>query len=115
MNLLPCEWNDGGAVFAGHRISLNRNLPNPASTSNLQLGIRPEFIRLASKGIPARIQRVDDVGRYRIIKAEVGGTNLYIYASEEVEIPSDELNLDFDPDHTHVYCDGWIHEAKGQS
>ena len=94
---------------------MNRNLPNPASTSNLQLGIRPEFIRLASKGIPARIQRVDDVGRYRIIKAEVGGTNLYIYPSEEVGIPSDELNLDFDPDHTHVYCDGWIHEAKGQS
>ena len=115
MNILPCDWNDGGAVFAGHQISLNGNLSNPASTSKIQLGIRPEFIRLASEGIPARIQRVDDVGRYRIIKAEVGGTSLNIYANEEVEIPSDSLHLDFDPDHTHVYCDGWIHEAKGQS
>jgi glycerol transport system ATP-binding protein len=115
MNLLPCEWLDEGAVFAGHRIQLNKILPEPSSTANLQLGIRPEFIRLASEGIPARIQRVDDVGRYRIIKAEVGGWTLNIYAGEEVEIPSDSICLNFDPEHTHVYCDGWIHEAKGQS
>ena len=50
-----------------------------------------------------------------LLKQEAGGTNLNIYASEEVEIPADALHLDFDPDHTHVYCDGWIHEAKGQS
>jgi glycerol transport system ATP-binding protein len=53
MNLLPCELSDGAVVFAGHPIRLNKILPDPSSSSHLQLGVRPEFVRLSSKGIPA--------------------------------------------------------------
>ena len=54
------------------------------------------------------IQRIDDVGRYRVIKAECEGSLFNIYVPESEEIPSEKICVRFDPQYTHVYCDGWI-------
>ena len=115
MNLLPCELIEGYPIFAGNRIHLTSPLPPIETGNRLELGIRPEFIRLDSEGFSINVHRVDDVGRYRIVKAECGGSLLNVYVPEGVAIPSENLRVTFDPEHTQVYCEGWLHEKKGAS
>ncbi len=76
--------------------------------SKLEIGIRPEFIKIDQSGFPINIQRIDDVGRYRVIKAECEGSLFNIYVPESEEIPNENVCVRFDPQYTHVYCDGWI-------
>ncbi|MEC7417041.1 MAG: ABC transporter ATP-binding protein [SAR324 cluster bacterium] len=113
MNLLPCELIEGSPVFAGNKISLTSLLPPAETGGRLELGVRPEFIKLDPTGFPVNVHRVDDVGHYRIIKAECGGTLLNVYVPEDVAIPSEDVRVSFDPEHTQVYCEGWLHERKG--
>lgn len=115
MNLLPCELQEGFPVFAGNRLPLPQPLPPTQGNPQLQLGVRPEFIRIDPQGFPVRLERVDDVGRYRILKAAVGESRFNIYAAEDAEIPSENLRVSFDPEHTHVYCNGWLHERGAQA
>ena len=115
MNLLPCELIEGSPVFAGNRVQLPSPLPPVEPGSRLELGIRPEFIKFDSEGFPVNVHRIDDVGRYRIVKAECGGSLLNVYVPEDVAIPSENVRVAFDPEHTQVYCEGWLHERKGAS
>jgi len=112
MNLLPCTLVDGYPLFSRNRIQLPSPLPPVEPDQRLEIGIRPEFIKLDPEGFFVNVNRVDDVGRYRIIKAECGGSLLNVYVPEGVAIPSENVRVSFDPEHTQVYCEGWLLERK---
>ena len=112
MNFLPCELDSGFPVFAGNQIKLAAPITKLNSYKKIELGVRPEFVKLDTKGFPVNITRIDDVGRYRIVKAECSGHNFNVYVPEDIEIPSENLRLSFDPLYTHVYCDGWLHDER---
>ena len=112
MNFLPCELEGGFPVFNGNRIKLTSQITGLNSTSKIEIGVRPEFIKIDNDGFPVNITRIDDVGRYRIVKAECSGHNFNVYVPEEFEIPTENLRVSFDPQHTHIYCDGWLHDRK---
>ena len=106
MNVLPVEMEGGRAVFAGRHVEV----ANPVSTSGgrLELGVRPEFVRFVTKGIPAIVTAVADAGRYRIVDTQAGGHRVKLLVDEGEAIPSDGVELRFEPSQTRLYRDGWL-------
>jgi glycerol transport system ATP-binding protein len=103
MNLLPCETDAAGmARFAGHAL---------AKGHGTQIGVRPEFVRFASEGLPVRIERVADLGRHRIVEARHGEQLIKAVVAEGAALPQDSGYLVFEAAHTHVYADGWLVES----
>jgi glycerol transport system ATP-binding protein len=108
MNLLPCELRDGAPSFFGHPITL-KNMPVvPPKAPRLEIGVRPEFIRLSATGLPVRIVKVNDAGRYRIVETRHGDIRINVLVGEEVPLPDGAAHLEFDPAFTHLYADGWL-------
>ena len=106
MNVLPAALEDGRAVFAGQSIEVAN--PTADAGGMLQIGVRPEFVQLASTGIPAAVTAVADAGRYRIVDAQAAGHRVRLLVGEEIEIPSGNTHLAFDPAQTRLYRDGWL-------
>jgi glycerol transport system ATP-binding protein len=107
MNLFPCEVRDDGVWIDSHRVPVEAP-PSPSRTAgNVELGVRPEFIRFDPGGMPVEMHRVADIGRYRIVDAALDGYPFKIHCHEGVEIPSDDARVVFDPGHASVYVDGW--------
>ena len=65
MNVLPCDVENGVAVFAGRPIDSANAAVYRGNGKMLELGVRPEFVGLAPDGIPVDIVKVLDAGRYR--------------------------------------------------
>ncbi|MFZ5538195.1 MAG: ABC transporter ATP-binding protein, partial [Pseudomonadota bacterium] len=72
-----------------------------------ELGVRPEFVRFAGEGIPVRIERASDVGRFRIVEARAGEHLIKLLVAEGQPVPEGEGCVAFDPERTRVYADGW--------
>jgi glycerol transport system ATP-binding protein len=106
MNVLPVALDNGKPVFAGHPIAVAN--PVGDGSGKLELGVRPEFVRLAASGIPATITGVADAGRYRIVDAQAGGARIRLLVDEGTPIPADTTHLMFDPAQTRLYRDGWL-------
>ena len=115
MNFLPCELDEGFLVFSGNRIKKSAPITQPETTKKIELGVRPEFIKIDSNGFPVNIIRIDDIGRYRIVKVEHSGYFFNVYVPEEFEVPTENLRVSFDPQNTHIYCDGWLYDKKEPS
>ncbi|QIE54689.1 ABC transporter ATP-binding protein [Pikeienuella piscinae] len=112
MNLLPCEVRDGAAFLDGAPIAIEGPL-KPAS-GRTEIGVRPEYVSVASDGVPARVLRLADIGRHKVLEAMVGETRVSaIIGPEESAEEGAEIGLAFRPDQTRVYADGWlISEAR---
>lgn len=110
MNLLECRIADGAAEVAGERIPLADEVAAAASGAGgqLELGIRPEFLRLAadSNGVPVRVEAVEDFGTYRLVSVRLAGQRLYARLDEEAPVPSGDVRLVFPPQWTRLYADG---------
>jgi glycerol transport system ATP-binding protein len=74
MNFLPATTAGTSIDVAGHRLSLAaRGLANLGAVT---LGVRPEYVTLASVGaegaVPARVTQAQDIGTYWLLTTEVG-------------------------------------------
>jgi glycerol transport system ATP-binding protein len=105
MNVLPCEIRDGRAFFAGVRVP-TANADGGAGRP--EIGVRPEFVRLALQGIPAEIVRVADVGRHLVVEARAGGEQVAALLPEGTPVAPGPAHLAFDPGQTRIYRDGWL-------
>ncbi len=95
-----------GKPLGGHAVALGRRYP--ALSGRIEIGVRPKFAHLsASEGQPITIQRIEDVGRHRIVRATLAGTPIAIVAHEDEEIGADMNRVTFDPARVGVYADGW--------
>jgi glycerol transport system ATP-binding protein len=111
MNLLPCEIDAAGvARVGGHAVPTAVADARSARGKATQVGVRPEFIRFAEAGLPVTIDRVADVGRFRIVDARHGEHTIKVLAGEGIVLPSGAAHLALDPQRTQVYADGWIVE-----
>jgi glycerol transport system ATP-binding protein len=108
MNVLPATFADGVARFGGHAVELAAAPKPPADAKRLEIGVRPEFVRFDSIGIPARVARVRDSGRYRIVETESENVTIRLLVAEGAPLPSGSAHLRFDPKFTQLYADGWI-------
>lgn len=108
MNVMPCEVFDGRARVNGIEIETDNAQKYTGIGSDLEIGVRPEFVSFADRGLPVRINKVSDAGRYRIVDAEHDTGIIKMLVAENAEIPSGSTFLGFDPGHTQVYDRGWI-------
>jgi len=106
MNLLPAEVNGHTARIQGHEVALNADYGTPGG--RLQLGIRPEFVTLTGEdGVPVRINRVEDAGRFRIVRASLEGHDLNMILPEGATLPADSAHVRFAPEQINIYRDDW--------
>ncbi|MBN9671844.1 ABC transporter ATP-binding protein [Roseibium aggregatum] len=113
MNVLPCEMKDGAAFFGGERVVLE----GPAEVGGAaEIGIRPEFVSLSSNGtgIAARVRKVADIGRHKVVEAIVHDTRVHAILEGEAPNAGDAVRLDFKPSQTRLYKDGWLTSRPGE-
>ena len=105
MNVLPVELAGKTAIFGGQKIALNAAFaPQPGKTT--ELGIRPEYVRLARSGMPVTVTKVEDIGRQKIVRADLEGQEIALMVAEGEEIPT-EAHVTFDPAGLNIYANDW--------
>ena len=75
-------------------------------TGRTQIGIRPEYVVFGDTGLPVTIKRVEDVGRHKIVRAELAGLPLSGILPEGASLPS-AVCASFDPGKVSVYLNDW--------
>ncbi|WP_265518408.1 ABC transporter ATP-binding protein [Nitratireductor luteus] len=111
MNLLPASV-DGATVRIG---SQSLTLPGRAGalgSDRIELGIRPEFVQLGREGMPISITKVEDIGRKKIVRAELEGETIAAVIDEDTEVPA-EPHVVFDPAHLNLYANSWRVDLEG--
>jgi glycerol transport system ATP-binding protein len=108
MNVLPCAVAGGRIEVMGQPVELAGDTRVPDGTGKLELGVRPEFTRFDSSGIPVEIVKAADVGRFRIVETRHRDDRIKLLVPEGQPMPSGSAYIRFDPKHTHVYRDGWL-------
>ena len=106
MNILPVVEQDGRILFEGEAIETEGKVTGAGGRT--ELGIRPEFVSLSSTGVPARVQKVSDVGRHAVIEARVGACPVRAVVEHAEVNPGDAVCLTFRREQTRLYRDGWI-------
>ncbi|MGH8687467.1 MAG: ABC transporter ATP-binding protein [Burkholderiales bacterium] len=112
MNLLPCAVGAAGVTVDGHAIPLDPAYGERARRAGgeLQLGIRPEFVRYRSQAatdfMPVEVVAIEDLGNYKIATARLGGHVVKVKVGEDTSVATGAGWLSFPPDRTWLYVDG---------
>ncbi len=104
MNVMPVEVDGGRARLGEHVIELP-GAPKSAS-GGIELGIRPEYVRLGVAGMPVTINKVEDIGRHKVVRASLQGRELAVILGENEAVPADP-RVSFDPAGINIYADSW--------
>lgn len=110
MNVLPCRYENGQAIFSGQPVAISNAPKVPLDGKRLEIGVRPEFVSFGEDGIPVQIAKVSDAGRYRIVDARSGESRINLLLGEQELIPAADAHVIFKPDQTRLYADGWLVE-----
>jgi glycerol transport system ATP-binding protein len=105
MNVMPVAVDGPKATIGSHVIELP-GAPATRPDGETELGIRPEFVRLGSHGIPVSITKVEDIGRQKIVRASLDGREIAAIVGEDEEIPA-EPRVTFDPARINLYANSW--------
>ncbi|AXS41982.1 ABC transporter ATP-binding protein [Breoghania sp. L-A4] len=119
MNVLPCALEGGRARIGGHVVTLPAGIDTSAVTGKVEIGVRPEFVTLSDEagGLPLHVDKVEDIGRYRVVRATMDGHALNAVVPEGVPIP-ESPRARFDDRAVNLYADSWLvgsraHPATG--
>ncbi len=112
MNFMRAEQTGADIVLGDLRISGGTN--DVTGGSVLQLGIRPEHIRLAAGkgGLPARVVSVQDLGAVRIVEFDLYGQTVKMKQSREAPMPDGDVSISLPPDKVRIYRDGRLVERS---
>ncbi len=111
MNIMPARV-DGATVRLGEHSVQLASAPRLDASQKLQLGVRPEFVRLSASGIPATIVRMEDAGRYRVAHLDMLGMPIAAMLREGESAPA-APHISFDPAGVHLYADSWRVDLGG--
>ena len=111
MNVLPVSVDGSNAKLGSQTIELP-GAPKMAGAGAIELGIRPEYVRLGAAGMPATIRKVEDIGRHKVVRASLEGCDIAAIVGEDAEIPADP-RIEFDPAGINLYADSWRVEMGG--
>jgi ABC-type sugar transport system ATPase subunit len=101
MNFLPGAWEGSAVIVAGHALPVAHAAPQSRS---VVLGVRPHDLRLASSGLPAIVDRVEDLGDSAIVSLHVGERLLKLKGDPQVARHADsQVFLTFAPEAAHLF------------
>jgi glycerol transport system ATP-binding protein len=105
MNLLAAEIAGSEARLQGVAVPLGAGYG--PTTGRTQIGIRPEYVLIADEGLPVTVKRVEDVGRHRIVRAELQGQPLNAILPEGMAVPGADAKVSFAAGKINVYANDW--------
>ncbi|HEV7345938.1 MAG TPA: ABC transporter ATP-binding protein [Devosia sp.] len=105
MNVLPVTLEGAVARLGSQQIALPGAAPTVAG-ARTELGVRPEYVRVGSAGVPMQVRAVEDIGRHRIVRGSIEGCELAAIVPEGGEIPTDP-HVSFEPKGINIYADSW--------
>jgi glycerol transport system ATP-binding protein len=107
MNVIPATISGNNAVVHGINVPLANGYG--ALEGKTEIGVRPEFVMLTeSEGLPVQVRRVEDVGRHKIVRAELFGNEINILVDEDQSISPDMNRITFDTSRVNVYVNDWL-------
>ncbi len=111
MNLLPARLANGAVWVGEHKMPIDSTvLSKVAGQGELAIGIRPEFLTysatFSADAVPAEIQRVEDLGNFKIITAQVNGQSIKAKVGEDTPVMAGQGWLTFSPLRTRLYVGG---------
>jgi glycerol transport system ATP-binding protein len=112
MNVLPCEVAGDRLRLGGREIALGRRYA--PLDGKIEAGVRPEFVRLApaGQGLPIAVTAVEDIGRFKIVRARLEGHNFDAVLPEGAEVPEGASAV-IDPARINIYRDS--HLVRGEA
>lgn len=114
MNVLPCSVDGHHVMLAGHTFNLGRAIDPPAGATQLEFGVRPEFVHLTedADAPPATVETIEDAGRYKVARLRLKDLPLAAILPDNAPPLSDTLGVKFDMDKSHIYADGHLVEKQ---
>ena len=114
MNILPC--NIGGNEIKLGKYAI-KNIPKSnqikdkiGKSKKLEIGIRPEFIKLSNRGLPVDIIKVSNAGHYKIVETKFENHTIKLLVSEQAVTSTKKTYLSFDKEKTYLFGDDWLIE-----
>ncbi|MGA0543252.1 ABC transporter ATP-binding protein [Neotabrizicola sp. VNH66] len=104
MNLLPAQVSGRMARVGGATVDLGAEYP--VMKGEAKIGIRPEYLQISDQGLPVRVDRVEDVGRHRILRGRFEGHPVNAILHEGESLPASP-RLSFAPGRINVYDADW--------
>jgi len=104
MNVMPVAIDGKTATIGSQRIELP-GAPK-TGTGAIELGIRPEYVRLGRDGMAVKISKVEDLGRHKVVRASLEGREIAAVIGEDESVPA-EPKVRFDPAGINIYADSW--------
>ncbi|CAI2935356.1 ABC transporter ATP-binding protein [Aminobacter niigataensis] len=104
MNVMPVAV-DGRRARLGEQVIDLPGTPK-AEGNGIELGIRPEYVRLGAKGMPVTVRKVEDIGRHKVVRASLEGREIAAILGEDDNVPADP-HVTFDPAGINLYDKSW--------
>src|SRR5262245_42980874 len=104
MNVMPVVVEGSTARLGAQTIALP-GAPAGAK-GDMELGIRPEFVKVGREGMPISVRKVEDIGRQKIVRANLEGREIAAIVGEDAEVPADP-KIVFEPRGINLYADSW--------
>ncbi len=105
MNVLPVTVEGRKARLGEQTIELPV-APGAEGQGKVELGIRPEYIRIGALGMPVKVRKVEDIGRHKVLRASLEGQEIAAIVGEDESIPENP-RVRFDPAGINIYANSW--------
>jgi ABC-type sugar transport system ATPase subunit len=100
MNFFPARLNGRTAMLASYSIALQAD----HGVREVVLGVRPGAIRIAGRGIPARVELVEQLGESAIVDLQAAGTAVRARMDSRISLrEGDAVHLAFDAQDVHLF------------
>ena len=115
MNFIPIEKMDGGVCYQDIPLAISE--PQQAAlqyshSTNLKLGIRPEFIELSEtseeNSFPASVLSVQHLGSYQLVVVDFAGLEMQVRVAEKMQFSGATVYLVFPSQWLKLYIDEYL-------
>ncbi|HEY0852998.1 MAG TPA: ABC transporter ATP-binding protein [Bradyrhizobium sp.] len=101
MNLVPARYANGSVVIAGHALKTNAAI---AGERDVIAGIRPGALRLASDGLKAKVDLIEDLGDTAVLDIDCAGTLMRVRVNhEDMPREGDAISVTARPHDIHLF------------
>jgi glycerol transport system ATP-binding protein len=118
MNLIEVKRSDSGVRFNTTDIPLEQSLKtllDSLTSSNVKLGIRPEFIHVWEKetegAFKCTLDYVEDLGTYKILTLNLDSKVIKVRIDEDRSVPAGKIYISFPEQWLKIYVDEYLIEA----
>jgi len=107
INILPCQIKNNSAYFLDFEVKKNLN-SKFNNLNNIKIGIRPEFIKFDTEGLPVEIATVKNIGKNKIVDVVYKNLNIKLVLSDHENVPEKKGKIKFNEKFTYLYSNEYL-------